>query len=75
MFDTDVKECGLISDHRLIVTKIRIRLLQCGSVRFPYIDLKKVDSVVLEDRIRRSSLFSSPAPPTEDLTNQFADIV
>ena len=75
MFDTDVKECGLISSHRLSATEMRTRRPRGHTVGFPYRDLKKVDNAIVEERLRRSSLLSPSAPTAEVFTNQFAEIV
>ena len=75
VFDTVLKECGLVSDHLLIVTKIRIYCPWGQTVCFPYRNWSRVDTAVLEDNLRRSSLFSSPAVAADKFSNQLADIV
>ena len=60
---------------RLIVTKIRIHRPRGQTVRFQSRNWSRMDTAGLEDNVRRSSLFSSPAAAADEFSNQLADVV
>ena len=72
-----VVDSGFISDHQLILATLHTSSTDSslGGVPVTYRRIKDIDPVEFEARLRRSSLFSSPALTAESYASQFEEVV
>ena len=75
--DVRVVDSGFISDHQLILATLHTSSMDSslGGVPVTYRRIKDIDPVEFESRLRRSSLFSSPALTAESYASQFEEVV
>ena len=75
--DVRVVDSGFISDHQLILATLHTSSTDSslGGVPVTYRRIKDIDPVEFESRLRRSSLFSSPALTAESYASQFEEVV
>ena len=64
-----------MSDHRLLIAKVRSRLPPVPVVQSVYRDLKRLDHTEFAASIRRSSLFTNPATTTDEFAIQLQTVV
>ena len=70
-----VDDLGLVGDHRLVLAKLRARPALRQSTQYTYRDVKRIDTVVCEDALRLSVLFTAPVTSTDGYANRLADIM
>ena len=75
VFDLKVDDCGLISDHRLVVFEMKFRTHRGQPIKYFYRNLKNLDVDALADAVRRSSLFTSSEPTVNSYTDHLVDVV
>ena len=75
--DVRVVDSGFISDHQLILASLHTKSTRSSNppMTFTYRPIKSVDPVDFESRLRRSTLFSSPANDAESFSNQIEEVV
>ena len=75
--DVRVVDSGFISDHQLILATLHASSTDSslGGVPVTYRRIEDIDPVEFEARLRRSSLFSSPALTAESYVSQFEEVV
>ena len=70
-----IDDAGLISDHRLIHCKIRVRRSVVRPVEVSFRKVKNIDIPTFEQAHRRSTLFTNPASTADSFADQLTDVV
>ena len=74
--DVDVVDTGMASDHQLIVATASVDPVNTHhSVPFTYRHINDIDPMDFESRLRRSSLYTSPAATAEQFAEQLENVV
>ena len=75
--DVRVINSGFVSDHQLILALININSSGSSTrpVSFTYRQIKNIDPADFESRLRRSSLYPSPADDAESFAQQIESVV
>jgi hypothetical protein len=70
-----VENVGGVSDHSLVVASIAAALKPLSLIDYTYRNVRDIDPVDFENRLRRSSLYTSPASTTNAFAEQFRSVV
>ena len=73
--DLCTADARLISDHRLIHCKIRVRRPVIRPVEVSIPKVKNIDLPTFEQALRRSSLFKNAAATADSFADQLADVI
>ena len=70
-----VDDAGIVSDHHLMLAKLRARPAPRQPTRYTYRNIKRIDTVAFEDALCRSTLFTALATSTDGDGDHMADIL
>ena len=73
--EVHVDDAGCISDHRLILAKVKFSRPARRTITPTYRNIRKINLAVFQSALFQYSLFSSPAGIADDFADQMAEVV
>ena len=70
-----VDDAGYISDHRLVLAKVKFSRPVCRAIKSTYRNIQKINLSAFESALFQSTSFSSPAGTADEFAEQVAEVV
>ena len=70
-----VDDAGCISDHRLVLAKVKFSRPACRAIESTYRNIRKINLSAFESVLFQSTRFSSPAGTADEFADQVAEVV